>query len=105
MLLTITTTRRPATDLGFLLHKHPERVQAFSLPFSRAAIVVQVWVAWAEAAATPGSAAAATPAAARVASIVRAIMRHTSVLGCIHREARDGGTGRGVGRMAENPDG
>ena len=33
VLLTITTTHRPATDLGFLLHKHPERVQAFSLPF------------------------------------------------------------------------
>lgn len=31
MLLTVTTTRRPATDLGFLLHKHPGRVQAFSV--------------------------------------------------------------------------
>jgi 3' terminal RNA ribose 2'-O-methyltransferase Hen1 len=29
VLLTITTTHRPATDLGFLLHKHPERVQSF----------------------------------------------------------------------------
>ncbi|TKV56971.1 3' terminal RNA ribose 2'-O-methyltransferase Hen1 [Nakamurella flava] len=29
MLLTITTTHRPATDLGFLLHKHPGRVQSF----------------------------------------------------------------------------
>ncbi|MGI5163883.1 3' terminal RNA ribose 2'-O-methyltransferase Hen1 [Spirillospora sp. CA-253888] len=29
MLLTITTTLRPATDLGFLLHKHPDRVQRF----------------------------------------------------------------------------
>ncbi|NUP00133.1 MAG: 3' terminal RNA ribose 2'-O-methyltransferase Hen1 [Nonomuraea sp.] len=29
MLLTITNTARPATDLGFLLHKHPERVQEF----------------------------------------------------------------------------
>jgi 3' terminal RNA ribose 2'-O-methyltransferase Hen1 len=29
VLLTITTTRAPATDLGFLLHKHPGRVQAF----------------------------------------------------------------------------
>lgn len=28
MLLTITTTHAPATDLGFLLHKHPARVQA-----------------------------------------------------------------------------
>ena len=26
MLLTLTTTHRPATDLGYLLHKHPERV-------------------------------------------------------------------------------
>ncbi|WP_216209551.1 3' terminal RNA ribose 2'-O-methyltransferase Hen1 [Amycolatopsis aidingensis] len=29
MLLTITTTHEPATDLGFLLHKHPDRAQAF----------------------------------------------------------------------------
>lgn len=29
MLLTISITRPPATDLGFLLHKHPERVQSF----------------------------------------------------------------------------
>ncbi len=36
MLLTITTTHRPATDLGFLLRKHPERVQRFSLPFGAA---------------------------------------------------------------------
>ena len=36
MLLTISTTHRPATDLGFLLHKHPERVQTFSLPFGAA---------------------------------------------------------------------
>ncbi len=35
MLLTITTTRRPATDLGFLLHKHPARLQSFSLPFGQ----------------------------------------------------------------------
>jgi 3' terminal RNA ribose 2'-O-methyltransferase Hen1 len=31
VLLTITTTRAPATDLGFLLHKHPGRVQAFEV--------------------------------------------------------------------------
>ncbi|MFE0642604.1 3' terminal RNA ribose 2'-O-methyltransferase Hen1 [Streptomyces sp. NPDC058877] len=33
MFLTISTTgtpERPATDLGFLLHKHPDRAQAFS---------------------------------------------------------------------------
>ncbi|HVU68519.1 MAG TPA: hypothetical protein VHD63_15380, partial [Ktedonobacteraceae bacterium] len=31
MLLTITTTYQPATDLGYLLHKHPERPQTFAL--------------------------------------------------------------------------
>ncbi len=36
MLLTISTTHRPATDLGFLLHKHPDRVQTFSVPFGEA---------------------------------------------------------------------
>ena len=33
MLLTITTTHRPATDLGFLLVKNPARCQSFSLSF------------------------------------------------------------------------
>src|SRR5690348_2179167 len=36
MLLTLTLTRPPATDLGFLLHKHPARVQEFPLPFGSA---------------------------------------------------------------------
>lgn len=36
MLLTLTLTRPPATDLGHLLHKHPERLQSFSLPFGQA---------------------------------------------------------------------
>jgi 3' terminal RNA ribose 2'-O-methyltransferase Hen1 len=36
MLLTITTTQRPATDLGYLLHKHPERFQSFNLSFGSA---------------------------------------------------------------------
>jgi len=36
MLLTLTLTRQPATDLGYLLHKHPERVQEFALPFGAA---------------------------------------------------------------------
>jgi hypothetical protein len=39
MLLTLTTARRPATDLGFLLHKHPDRVQTFELPFGSAHVV------------------------------------------------------------------
>ena len=36
MLLTIATTHRPATDLGFLLHKNPARAQAFDLAFGKA---------------------------------------------------------------------
>ena len=36
MLLTITTTHRPATDLGYLLHKNPARTQSFELSFGRA---------------------------------------------------------------------
>jgi 3' terminal RNA ribose 2'-O-methyltransferase Hen1 len=36
MLLTITTTHRPANDLGYLLHKHPERFQSFDLSFGKA---------------------------------------------------------------------
>ncbi|MDX6697146.1 MAG: hypothetical protein QOE65_543 [Solirubrobacteraceae bacterium] len=43
VLLTIATTHEPATDLGFLLHKHPDRVQSFSLPFGTA------WVFYPEA--------------------------------------------------------
>lgn len=31
MLLTITTTHSPATDLGYLLHKNPSRVQSFEI--------------------------------------------------------------------------
>ncbi|NRQ30961.1 3' terminal RNA ribose 2'-O-methyltransferase Hen1 [Nonomuraea sp. NN258] len=38
MLLTISTTARPATDLGFLLHKHPERVQEFGQSFGTATV-------------------------------------------------------------------
>ena len=33
MLLTITTTYQPATDLGFLLHKNPSRIQTFVQTF------------------------------------------------------------------------
>src|SRR5882672_3793469 len=35
MLLTITTTHQPANDLGFLLHKHPERFQSFDMSFGK----------------------------------------------------------------------
>jgi 3' terminal RNA ribose 2'-O-methyltransferase Hen1 len=36
MLLTITTTHNPATDLGYLLHKNPERMHSFELSFGKA---------------------------------------------------------------------
>src|SRR3954464_5508412 len=36
MLLTITTTHRPATDLGYLLHKNPVRFQSYDLSFGKA---------------------------------------------------------------------
>ncbi len=36
MLWTISTNHEPATDLGFLLHKHPERFQTFDLSFGKA---------------------------------------------------------------------
>ena len=36
MLLTLTTTHRPATDLGYLLYKNPGRVQSFELSFGNA---------------------------------------------------------------------
>ena len=36
MLLTITSTAPPATDLGFLLHKHPGRLQTFDVSAGQA---------------------------------------------------------------------
>ena len=36
MLLTITNQSPPATDLGYLLHKHPAKVQTFELSFGNA---------------------------------------------------------------------
>jgi 3' terminal RNA ribose 2'-O-methyltransferase Hen1 len=36
MLLTLTTTHSPATDLGYLLYKNPSRVQSFEMGFGTA---------------------------------------------------------------------
>ncbi|MCB8977672.1 MAG: 3' terminal RNA ribose 2'-O-methyltransferase Hen1 [Ardenticatenaceae bacterium] len=36
MLFSITTTHQPATDLGYLLHKHPDKLQTFKLSFGKA---------------------------------------------------------------------
>src|SRR5690349_16690587 len=36
MLLTLTSTQKPATDIGFLLHKNPSRLQSFDLSFGKA---------------------------------------------------------------------
>lgn len=38
MLLALSTTYRPATDLGYLLAKHPDRVHRQSLPFGEATV-------------------------------------------------------------------
>lgn len=38
MLLTLSTTHYPATDLGYLLHKHPQRCQTFPLTFGTASV-------------------------------------------------------------------
>lgn len=39
MLLTVTTTHQPATDLGFLLVKHPDRVHSFDVPTGTAYVL------------------------------------------------------------------
>ncbi|GLS17467.1 3' terminal RNA ribose 2'-O-methyltransferase Hen1 [Labrys miyagiensis] len=38
MFLSVITTHRPATDLGFLLMKHPDRVHEFELSFGKASV-------------------------------------------------------------------
>jgi hypothetical protein len=43
MYLSIATTHHPATDLGFLLHKHPGRLHEIELTFGKA------WVFYPEA--------------------------------------------------------
>jgi 3' terminal RNA ribose 2'-O-methyltransferase Hen1 len=42
MLLTLSTTHRPASDLSFLLHKHPDRFQTFDLSFGQAHVFYPV---------------------------------------------------------------
>lgn len=39
MLLTVSTTHRPATDLGYLLVKHPDKVHAFDVPTGTAYVM------------------------------------------------------------------
>ncbi|UOG32807.1 3' terminal RNA ribose 2'-O-methyltransferase Hen1 [Leptospira noguchii] len=36
MILKITTTHKPATDLGYLLHKHPDKLQSIDLSVGKA---------------------------------------------------------------------
>ncbi|MGX9574752.1 3' terminal RNA ribose 2'-O-methyltransferase Hen1 [Mesorhizobium sp. f-mel] len=43
MFLSVATTHRPATDLGFLLHKHPDRLHETDLSFGK------VWLLYPEA--------------------------------------------------------
>jgi 3' terminal RNA ribose 2'-O-methyltransferase Hen1 len=39
VLLTVSTTHRPATDLGYLLVKHPDKVHAFDVPTGTAYVM------------------------------------------------------------------
>ncbi len=39
MYLSVATTAYPATDIGYLLHKHPDRTQEVSLGFGRAIMI------------------------------------------------------------------
>jgi len=39
VLLTLSTTMPNATDLGFLLHKHPDRVQSFEVAVGTAHVL------------------------------------------------------------------
>ncbi|MEV4346533.1 3' terminal RNA ribose 2'-O-methyltransferase Hen1 [Actinoplanes sp. NPDC049596] len=39
MLLTVSTTHRPATDLGYLLVKHPDKVHTFDVPTGTAYVM------------------------------------------------------------------
>src|SRR5438309_8584361 len=38
MLLTLTTTQNPATNIGYLLRKNPSRLQSFDLTFGKARV-------------------------------------------------------------------
>ena len=39
MYLSVATTAYPAADIGYLLHKHPDRTQEVSLGFGRAIMI------------------------------------------------------------------
>lgn len=38
MFLSISTQHQPASDLGFLFHKHPDRIHKIALPFGKATV-------------------------------------------------------------------
>ena len=42
MLLTLETTHQPATDLGYLLHKHPDRLQSFDAAYGKVHVLYPV---------------------------------------------------------------
>jgi 3' terminal RNA ribose 2'-O-methyltransferase Hen1 len=39
MYLSVSTTHRPATDLGYLLHKHPDRIHEIEVAFGKVHLV------------------------------------------------------------------
>ncbi|HEY7145491.1 MAG TPA: hypothetical protein VH637_14705 [Streptosporangiaceae bacterium] len=46
MLLTLSTTRQPATDLGYLLHKNPARQHTAELGFGTAHVLYPAEYTW-----------------------------------------------------------
>jgi 3' terminal RNA ribose 2'-O-methyltransferase Hen1 len=42
MILTLSTTHQPATDLGYLLHKNPDKLHTSDLPFGTARVLFPV---------------------------------------------------------------
>lgn len=70
MILTISTTHEPATDLGYLLHKHPDRLQTFELSFGKAHVFYPV--------AEPRRCAASLLLDVDPVKIVRGVGRHSA---------------------------
>ena len=72
MILSISTTMSPATDLGFLLHKHPDKAQSFDVAVGTAHVV------WPE----------ATPARSTVA-----LLLEIDPIGLVRRKGNRGADG------------
>ena len=80
MIITLTLEQENATDLGYLLHKHPDRLQSTELPAGTA------WVCYPE----------ATPQRCTAALIVE-----IDPIGLVRANRRSGGRGNDAGALAQ----